>query len=66
MTFLSHSSPIRRPAPTLGTSLRDVLSVYRQRRALAQLDDAALLDLGITREEAETESRRHFWDMPEN
>jgi uncharacterized protein YjiS (DUF1127 family) len=34
---------------------------WRQRRALAALDDHLLRDLGITREEAERESAKPFW-----
>ena len=45
-------------------SLLDLLSLYRQRRALARLDDAALTDLGINRNEAKTEANRPIWDVP--
>lgn len=41
--------------------LGDRLERQRTRRALAALDDAALEDLGLTREDAERESRRPFW-----
>ncbi len=41
------------------------LSVMRQRRKLAQLDDAALKDIGITRAEASAEADRFFWDAPQ-
>jgi uncharacterized protein YjiS (DUF1127 family) len=34
----------------------------RERRALAQLDDRALHDIGISRAEADEEARRPFWD----
>ena len=39
-------------------------AAWRQRRALAQLDDAALNDIGISRTEAQDESRRPLWDVP--
>ncbi len=42
----------------------DALALTRQRRALAELDDALLADLGLTREEAEAEARRSGWDAP--
>lgn len=42
----------------LGLRLRD------QRRALAQLDDATLRDIGITRAEALAEAKRRVWDVP--
>ena len=41
-----------------------VLSVHRQRRRLAELSDHQLTDIGITREEAQTEAARLFWDLP--
>ncbi|PJE34807.1 hypothetical protein CVM52_20375 [Pseudooceanicola lipolyticus] len=41
-------------------------AVWRQRQALKQLDSAALRDLGLTREQAEAEARRGFWDAPVN
>jgi uncharacterized protein YjiS (DUF1127 family) len=33
----------------------------RQRQALAQLDDRALKDVGITREQADAEAAKPFW-----
>ncbi|MFC7705251.1 DUF1127 domain-containing protein [Plastorhodobacter daqingensis] len=38
----------------------------RQRLRLADLDDAALRDIGITREEASREARRPAWDAPQH
>ena len=40
--------------------------VSRQRRSLAQLDNAQLKDIGITPYEAGIETSRDFWDIPEN
>ena len=40
------------------------LALSTQRRRLAHLDDAALADIGITRDEARREARRPFWDAP--
>ncbi|MBV0913887.1 DUF1127 domain-containing protein [Rhodobacteraceae bacterium ASV31] len=40
------------------------LHTYRQRRALARLDDAALRDIGLSQAEAATESSRPIWDVP--
>ena len=34
---------------------------WRQRRALLNLDDRLLADIGITREEAEREACKPFW-----
>jgi len=43
----------------------DALSLRRQRRTLARLDDRALADIGITREQAKAEAARLIWDAPE-
>ena len=40
------------------------LGLYRQRRALAELDAHRLDDIGLTRAEAEAEARRPIWDPP--
>ena len=40
--------------------------IARQRRALAQLSSTQLRDIGISRYEADVESTRSFWDIPEN
>ena len=34
----------------------------RQRRKLLELDEYRLRDIGLTREQAEAEARRPFWD----
>ena len=44
--------------------LMAALAINRQRRALADLDDSMLEDLGLTRSEAEAEARRRTWDVP--
>ena len=41
-----------------------VLGVIRQRRQLATLSNSQLADIGITREQAQTEAARPFWDLP--
>lgn len=46
------------------TRLTRLISVARQRRQLATLDDHQLRDIGITRQQAQTEARRPFWDLP--
>lgn len=46
--------------------LSGFLGLFRQRRRLARLDDAALRDLGLTREEALREARRPVWDVPDH
>lgn len=65
-------SQTRRAAQTIAqprrkglvTRLLDTLALTRQRRALSELDDALLADLGLTRSEAEAEARRAAWDVP--
>ena len=42
------------------------LQLSAQRRRLASLDDAALADIGVSREEAGREARRPVWDVPAN
>ena len=44
---------------------RHAAAVRRQRAALQRLDDAALKDLGLTRNQADTEAKRPIWDVPE-
>jgi uncharacterized protein YjiS (DUF1127 family) len=41
-------------------------AVARQRKALADLDDTLLKDIGVTRSEAEQESMRPAWDVPKH
>ncbi|MFN3210997.1 MAG: DUF1127 domain-containing protein [Roseovarius sp.] len=55
-----HHAPFRQ---SRRASLFDMLELRRQRRALARLDDHALADIGLTREEAEAEARRPVWDI---
>lgn len=40
------------------------LSLYRQRRALATMDDVQLKDIGLSRAEALQEAHRPLWDAP--
>lgn len=41
--------------------LMDCVETYRQRRALAALDDHMLKDIGLTRCDVEAEVSRPFW-----
>ncbi|MFN6924491.1 MAG: DUF1127 domain-containing protein [Tabrizicola sp.] len=41
-----------------------VLTLARSRQALSRLDDHLLRDIGLTRDQAEAESRRRAWDVP--
>lgn len=44
--------------------LRRANAIARQRRALLELDDAILRDIGLTRTQAVQEASRPFWDAP--
>jgi uncharacterized protein YjiS (DUF1127 family) len=48
----------------LPRTLITMISVARQRQALAQLDQAQLNDIGVTYKAAHNESTRGFWDVP--
>ena len=41
------------------------LELWRQRRALADLDAHQLRDIGLTQEAADREAARPIWDVPE-
>lgn len=56
----ANSAPRTFPRATLRTAL----TVWTQRRELARLSSARLVDLGITPEQAATEAARPFWDFP--
>jgi uncharacterized protein YjiS (DUF1127 family) len=64
MTSLRAAALPTRAHKSLLSRLVTLNAVYRQRRALAALDAAALADLGLSRSEAETEAARPFWDAP--
>jgi uncharacterized protein YjiS (DUF1127 family) len=64
MTFLTE---IRRTSfgnARVRVSPADLFRLRRQRRQLARLDDRALEDLGLSREEALREAERPIWDVP--
>jgi uncharacterized protein YjiS (DUF1127 family) len=62
MTLIDHTTCYA--APRSSASLRKIYSVWRSRRALAALDDAALNDIGLNRVDAVNEANRPFWDVP--
>ena len=66
MTHIAVSTPHRIKRKALGARILGLLSLARQRRTLAQLDDRALDDIGISRAEAQTEATRPIWDAPDN
>lgn len=46
-------------------SITRLFSLRRQRQSLGSLSDELLEDIGITREAAQHESERPFWDAPD-
>lgn len=49
--------------PRLARAL-DLLTLWRSRRRLDDLDDHLLQDIGLSRDIARTEARRPVWDVP--
>ncbi|WP_438826861.1 DUF1127 domain-containing protein [Rhodovulum iodosum] len=67
MTALSRSAaPLNRRGPGFLSRLFLGLGAARQRRRLAELDDALLRDIGLTRQDALSEARRPVWDVPQS
>lgn len=56
-------APLRR-RHSLFSTLAHVYGVWRQRQVLKTLDAERLSDLGLTRDQAQTEARRPLWDAP--
>jgi uncharacterized protein YjiS (DUF1127 family) len=44
--------------------LKALLGLWRSRRALQNLDAAALQDIGVTSQQARKEAKRLPWDVP--
>lgn len=63
MTDLTAAHVSHRPR-TRYTGVFGYLDLYRQRRALAKMDNAQLVDLGLSRAEAQAEAARPLWDAP--
>ena len=51
--------------PNLRQRLRAALHLRRQRRALHEMDDRMLADMGLTRSQARAEASRPIWDVPQ-
>ena len=62
MTSIARTSPVQTSRPLGVAAMR---ALYRSRRALAALDDAALRDIGLSPSEARQEAGHMFWDMPQ-
>ncbi len=48
----------------LGAHFHHLAGLRRSRIGLARLDNHLLVDIGLTRHEAETEAARPIWDAP--
>ncbi|MRU16790.1 hypothetical protein FDP25_15215 [Roseovarius sp. A21] len=46
--------------------LRSYITLWKQRRALARMEDWQKHDLGLTDHEVEAEAKRAPWDAPDN
>ena len=67
MTMTAHSTTMPHGghrSHSLLARLRLGLTVRRERRRLAELDDAALRDIGVSRDQARAEAERPIWDVP--
>ena len=58
-------TPVAAPISVLAR-LANAHDVWRQRQQLKSLDDAALMDIGLTRDQAQAEAKRPLWDAPDN
>jgi len=65
MTSFAAAPVLRALRPSLSVSLSRHLAVWRQRRALERLDQAALNDIGLSHADAAREAARPIWDAPE-
>jgi len=61
---IARNSAPRRRRPSILAMMSHLYGVWRQRQVLKTLDEAALHDIGVTREQARNEARRRFWDAP--
>ncbi len=59
----SATKPISRPSGLLG-HIAFALRVMHERRALSELDDRMLRDIGVSPVDAAMESRRSLFDLP--
>ncbi|MEL6682695.1 MAG: DUF1127 domain-containing protein [Pseudomonadota bacterium] len=45
-------------------TLTSVMALRQQRKALKDLDEHLLRDIGVTRQDAEIEAEKPIWDVP--
>jgi uncharacterized protein YjiS (DUF1127 family) len=55
---------IATPRRGFGARIADMIAINRQRRALKNLDEHMLRDIGITHIDALTEAEKPVWDVP--
>lgn len=60
MTAITEGTACRPKRP----SLHRILTLRKQRRALARLTPEQLRDIGVSMEDAQVEAARRFWDLP--
>jgi len=65
MTQVAIHRPCKPAKRSVLGMIRNAMSLKRQRSSLAQLDDRALKDIGVTRSEANIEASRYIWDAPD-
>lgn len=65
MTFITPTRRVSGCTPSLGARIAQSYGIWRQRQALKRLDAAALRDIGVSRYQADAESRRSIWDAPD-
>ena len=65
MTYIlsSRATPSRRVSVL--QSIAVMFDIWRQRRALSQLDAARLRDIGLNVQQAHAEANRPIWDVPQ-
>ncbi|MBO9398274.1 DUF1127 domain-containing protein [Shimia sp. R9_2] len=64
MAFITTSAAASGTSKSLFSRVAKVFAVRRQRRQLAQLDKAALFDMGLTEADVQAELKRSAWDVP--
>ena len=63
ITRPSPQAPSRNWLWSLWHRIRHMQECGRQRRALRELDDRALADIGVSREAASQEAKKRFWTL---
>ncbi len=64
-TYTAINAPVAAPKATgFFTLISQMIALHKQRKALADMDDAQLHDLGLSFAEAQAEAARPAWDVP--